>query len=43
METTLVEALRDRGQRVTPQRLMVAGVLADHGGHATAEAVFRDV
>ena len=43
METALVEALRARGQRVTPQRLMVAGVLADQEGHATAEAVFRDV
>ena len=26
METALVEALRARGQRVTPQRLMVAGI-----------------
>jgi Fe2+ or Zn2+ uptake regulation protein len=43
METALAEALRARGQRVTPQRLMVAGVLADQRGHATAEAVFRDV
>ena len=36
-------ALRARGQRVTPQRLMIARVLTDHEGHATAEAVFRDV
>jgi len=42
-ETALAAALRERGQRVTPQRLMVAAVMHDIDGHATAEAVFRAV
>jgi Fe2+ or Zn2+ uptake regulation protein len=43
LETALAAALRTRGQRVTPQRLMVAAVMDDMGGHASAEAVFRAV
>jgi Fur family transcriptional regulator, stress-responsive regulator len=43
METSLAAALRDRGQRVTPQRLMVARVLSDLDRHVTAEVVFDEV
>jgi Fe2+ or Zn2+ uptake regulation protein len=39
----LAAALRARGQRVTPQRLMVADVVATMDGHATAETIFRAV
>jgi Fur family transcriptional regulator, stress-responsive regulator len=43
MESSLAAALRDRGQRVTPQRLMVARVMSDLDAHVTAEAVFDEV
>jgi Fe2+ or Zn2+ uptake regulation protein len=43
LETALAAALRERGQRVTPQRLMVAAVMEDVGGHASADSVFREV
>ena len=43
METALSEALRERGQRVTPQRLVVARVVDDLRRHATAELVFGEV
>ena len=43
METTLAAVLRDRGQRVTPQRLMVARVLSDLDRHVTAEVVYDEV
>ena len=43
METSLAAALRERGQRVTPQRLMVARVLNDLDRHVTAEVVFDEV
>jgi Fe2+ or Zn2+ uptake regulation protein len=39
-ETVLSEALRARGGRVTPQRLAIARVVRETGGHTTAEAVF---
>ena len=39
-ETALSEALRARGGRVTPQRLAIARVVRETGGHVTAEAVF---
>jgi Fe2+ or Zn2+ uptake regulation protein len=42
-EHPLTAALRARGQRVTPQRLMVADVVGDLDGHATAETIFRQV
>ena len=42
-EHPLAAALRARGQRVTPQRLMVADVVAGLDGHATAETIFREV
>jgi Fe2+ or Zn2+ uptake regulation protein len=43
MESALAGALRDRGQRATPQRLMIARVLADLDRHATAEVVHVEV
>jgi Fe2+ or Zn2+ uptake regulation protein len=43
METSLAAALRERGQRVTPQRLMVARVMSDLDRHVTAEIVFDEV
>ena len=43
MERSLATALRDRGQRVTPQRLMIARVVSDLDRHVTAEAVFDEV
>jgi Fe2+ or Zn2+ uptake regulation protein len=43
MESTLSAALRERGQRVTPQRLVVARVMDELQRHATAEMVFGEV
>jgi len=43
METSLATALRDRGQRVTPQRLMVARAVSELDRHVTAEVVFDEV
>jgi Fur family transcriptional regulator, stress-responsive regulator len=43
MESSLAAALRERGQRVTPQRLMVARVLSDLDRHVTADVVFDEV
>jgi Fe2+ or Zn2+ uptake regulation protein len=43
METSLATALRERGQRVTPQRLMIARVVSDLDRHVTAETVFDEV
>jgi Fur family ferric uptake transcriptional regulator/Fur family peroxide stress response transcriptional regulator len=43
MESSLATALRDRGQRVTPQRLMVARVMSDLDRHVTADVVFDEV
>jgi Fe2+ or Zn2+ uptake regulation protein len=43
METSLAHALRERGQRVTPQRLMVARVVGDLDRHVSAEVVFGEV
>jgi Fe2+ or Zn2+ uptake regulation protein len=43
VEEVLSTALRERGQRVTPQRLAIAGTVRDLGRHATAEVVFTDV
>jgi Fe2+ or Zn2+ uptake regulation protein len=43
MESRLAAALRERGQRVTPQRLMVARVLSDLDRHVTAEVVFDEL
>jgi Fe2+ or Zn2+ uptake regulation protein len=35
----LTELLRERGMRVTSQRLLIERALRDHGGHLTAEQV----
>ena len=43
MEQHLAGALRERGQRVTPQRLAIARVLEELDRHATAELVFAEV
>jgi Fe2+ or Zn2+ uptake regulation protein len=43
LETSLAAALRERGQRVTPQRLMIARVVSDLDRHVTAETVFDEV
>jgi Fe2+ or Zn2+ uptake regulation protein len=43
MELAFTEALRERGQRVTPQRLVIARVLEEMQRHATAEVVFGEV
>jgi Fur family ferric uptake transcriptional regulator len=40
---TLIEALRQRGYRITPQREMVIEVIAHSGLHMTAEEVFEEV
>lgn len=42
-DDTLSTALRARGQRVTPQRLAIAGTLRDLARHASAEQVFAEV
>jgi Fe2+ or Zn2+ uptake regulation protein len=43
MEKVLSTALRERGQRVTPQRLAIARVIEELDRHATAETVFAEV
>jgi Fe2+ or Zn2+ uptake regulation protein len=43
MDTALSAALRERGQRVTPQRLAIARALRDLDRHASAEQVFAEV
>jgi len=40
---TLIEALRQRGYRVTPQREMIVEAIAHSGRHMTAEEVFEEV
>ncbi|HEX3724052.1 MAG TPA: Fur family transcriptional regulator [Nitrolancea sp.] len=39
----LQEALRQSGQRLTPQRMMVLAVLAEQESHITAEAILERV
>jgi Fe2+ or Zn2+ uptake regulation protein len=43
MEQHLAGALRERGQRVTPQRLAIARVIEELDRHSTAEVVFAEV
>ena len=43
LSTDIAALLRERGQRPTPQRLMILSVLAEHGDHMTAEEVFEQV
>jgi Fe2+ or Zn2+ uptake regulation protein len=42
-ELVLSAALRDRGQRVTPQRLAIARVIRERNTHVTAEQVLTAV
>jgi Fe2+ or Zn2+ uptake regulation protein len=42
-ETTLSRVLRERGQRVTPQRLAIARTVRELHRHTTAETVFARV
>jgi Fe2+ or Zn2+ uptake regulation protein len=42
-DDTLIAALRERGQRVTPQRLLILGALRDLDRHVTAEEVLGAV
>ena len=39
--TDLSQLLRERGMRVTSQRLLIDRALRDHGGHLTAEQVHQ--
>jgi Fe2+ or Zn2+ uptake regulation protein len=43
IETALSAVLRERGQRVTPQRLGVARIVGRAERHVTAEQVFDEV
>lgn len=39
----MVEALRQGGHRITPQRLAILGVLAESANHPSAEAIYQRV
>jgi Fur family ferric uptake transcriptional regulator len=41
--TDLANLLRRKGQRPTPQRMMILSALIDHGGHVTAEVIYDRV
>ena len=43
MDTGLKQALRDRGQRVTPQRLLIHRAIRQLDRHATADEVLDEV
>lgn len=43
LDERLSAVLRERGQRVTPQRLVIARAVAGSDRHVTAEAVFEEV
>jgi Fur family ferric uptake transcriptional regulator len=40
---TLIEALRQSGYRLTPQRELIVEAIAYAGGHVTAEEIFEQV
>jgi Fur family ferric uptake transcriptional regulator len=40
---TLIDILRQRGYRITPQREMIVEALAHAGGHVTAEEIYDRV
>ena len=42
-DEALIDLLRDRGQRVTSQRLVINRFLREHEGHLTAEQVLAGV
>lgn len=41
--TDIARILRQKGQRPTPQRMMILSALAEHGGHLAAEAIHEQV
>src|ERR1700761_2655391 len=43
VETSLADALRNRGGRVTPQRLAIARIVDERDAHVTAEEIFGEV
>ncbi len=43
IESVIAHALRERGGRVTPQRLAIARVVGDLDGHATADEIFDEL
>jgi len=40
---TFIEALRQRGYRITPQRELIISIIAHNGQHMTAEEIFEQV
>jgi Fur family ferric uptake transcriptional regulator len=42
-EVDIADILREKGQRLTPQRLMILTTLVEPGGHMTAEAIHERV
>ena len=36
-----IEVLRDKGHRLTPQRLLVLSIVAEGGGHMGVDEVFQ--
>ncbi len=43
VETALADELRNRGGRVTPQRLAIARIVDERNAHVTAEEIFSEV
>lgn len=43
IDERLIGALRARGQRVTPQRLVIARAIGESNRHLTAEVIFEEV
>lgn len=43
IDEQLTVALRERGQRVTPQRLVIARAIGESNRHLTAEVIFEEV
>ena len=43
LETKLLQALKDQGLRMTPQRAIIIGVIEELKGHITAEEIFQKV
>lgn len=39
----MLKTLRKRGQRITPQRLAILGILAKSEGHPSVEKIYNDV
>jgi Fur family ferric uptake transcriptional regulator len=40
---TFIQALRDRGYRITPQREMIISIIAHSGRHMTAEEIYEEI